>query len=174
MVLQKATTDDFERVRNFYWNLIDEMRGQTNTVGWKKGIYPSDAFLKESLEKGELFVFIKDELLCACVILNSSCNDGYNDVAWKHNYLSDEILIPHALGVSPCMQKQGIGTILVNEILQFAKQTNKKAVRLDLLGGNIAAERLYTKCGFQFVETKTMYYEDTGWTEFRLYEQNLF
>lgn len=50
----------------------------------------------------------------------------------------------------------------------------QKALRLDLLGENIAAERLYTKYGFEFVETKTMYYEDTDWTGFRLYEHNLF
>lgn len=35
MILQKATTDNFEMVRNFYWNLIDGTRGQTKKpYGW--------------------------------------------------------------------------------------------------------------------------------------------
>ena len=34
----------------------------------------------------------------------------------------------------------------------------EKAVRLDILGTNAIAERLYTKCGFQFVEAKNMFY----------------
>ena len=58
-------------------------------------------------------------------------------------------------------------------ILQYAKESGKKAVRLDILGKNAAAERLYTKCGFQFVQAKTMFYEDTGWTEFKMYEFDL-
>ena len=43
-------------------------------------------------------------------------------------------------------------------------------MRLDILGTNAAAERLYTGMGFQFVQAKTMFYEDTGWTEYKLYE----
>ena len=40
---------DFQRLQNFYWTLIDKMRGSAYLPGWEKGVYPSDAFLKESL-----------------------------------------------------------------------------------------------------------------------------
>ena len=46
-------------------------------------------------------------------------------------------------------------------------------VRLDILGTNTAAERLYTGCGFRFVQAKDMFYEDTGWTEYKMYERVL-
>ena len=46
-------------------------------------------------------------------------------------------------------------------------------MRLDVLSACKTAERLYTACGFRFVEAKTMYYEDTGWTEFKMFELNL-
>lgn len=36
-----------------------------------------------------------------------------------------------------------------------------------------AAERLYTCMGFRFVQAKDMFYEDTGWTEYKIFEQNL-
>lgn len=35
------------------------------------------------------------------------------------------------------------------------------------------AERLYAGCGFQFVEAKQMFYENTKWTEYKMYELNL-
>lgn len=35
------------------------------------------------------------------------------------------------------------------------------------------AEHLYTHCGFHFVEAKDMFYEDTGWTECKIFEMNL-
>ena len=62
---------------------------------------------------------------------------------------------------------------MVEEILQYASVNGKKAVRLDILGQNSVAEKLYTKSGIQFVQAKTMFYEDTGWTEFKMYEFNL-
>lgn len=45
MEFQKAAAGDFLRVRQFYWD-------QNDTIGWKKGVYPADDFLRESLERG--------------------------------------------------------------------------------------------------------------------------
>ena len=44
---------------------------------------------------------------------------------------------------------------------------------MDVLGACESAEKLYRNCGFPFVEAKDMYYEDTGWTEYKLFELNL-
>ena len=66
--------------------------------------------------------------------------------------------------------KKGIGKRVVKEILNYAKTEGKKAVRLDILGTNTTAEKLYTGWGFQFVQAKIMFYEDTGWTEYKMYE----
>lgn len=46
-------------------------------------------------------------------------------------------------------------------------------MRLDILGTNAGAERLYTGMGFRFVQARTLFYEDTGWTEYRLFEYPL-
>lgn len=63
-------------------------------------------------------------------------------------------------------------------MLQFQKAKESDFTRIqafywDVLGACRSAERLYRKCGFQFVEAKNMYYEDTGWTEYKLFELNL-
>lgn len=173
MIFQKASVNEFEYIKGFYWNLIDEMEEQNDKIGWKKGIYPTDDFLKNSLSKGELFTLKKDICLCACVILNSVSNEGYEGVPWSLDCHSEEVLIPHALAVTPKLQGEGIGKKIVEEILQYARSQGKKAVRLDILGKNEVAEKLYTKCGFKFVQAKTMFYEDTGWTEYKMYELNL-
>lgn len=57
--------------------------------------------------------------------------------------------------------EKGLGAKIVHEIFDYAREQHKKAVRLDILGMNAMAERLYTKCGFQFIEAKNMFYEDT-------------
>lgn len=173
MIFEKADRNEFTTIKKFYWNLIDEMSDVNEQIGWKKGIYPSDDFLMKSLEKGELFILKEDDILRACVVLNSDYNMGYVDVPWSIKCEADEVLIPHALAVSPNCQGKGVGKRVVKEILNYAKTEGKKAVRLDILGTNTTAEKLYTGCGFQFAQAKIMFYEDTGWTEYKMYEMRV-
>ena len=171
MTFQKAVPADFARIRDFYRRLIDAM--DQATIGWKKGIYPTDEFLLKSLGCGELYTLSDGDMLCGCVILNSESNEGYAGVPWTQELTPEEVLIPHALAVDPAIQGRGCGKALVRGMIDLSRSTGKKTVRLDILSGNDAAERLYTRAGFQFVQAKPMFYEDTGWTEYKMYELNL-
>ena len=173
MEFQKAAAGDFLRVRQFYWDLIDAMADQNDTIGWKKGVYPADDFLRESLERGELYLLTEDGALAASVILNSACNPGYDGATWTVDCAPEEVLLPHALAVDPSLQGRGLGRRLVRELFALARSQGKKGVRLDILGTNAGAERLYTGMGFRFVQARTLFYEDTGWTEYRLFEYPL-
>ena len=171
MDFQQAAQEEFFELREFYWALIDRM--EQGTIGWKKGVYPSDDMLRTSLSRGEVYTLREAGTLCACVILNSACNDGYEGVLWSRACKPEEVLVPHALAVDPAMQGRGVGKRLVARLLELARADGKKAVRLDILGTNRAAEALYRRMGFSFVAEKRMFYEDTGWTEYRMFEYNL-
>ncbi len=170
MRMRRANAAEFTGIRKFYWDLIDQMQGRQDTVGWKKGIYPADSFLQESLDRGELYVIDGADGPLACVILNSLWNEGYEGLPWRCRCAREEVLVPHALAVAPAEQGKGLGRQLVRELIGLAEAAGKKAVRLDILSGNLAAERLYTGMGFQYVATKALFYEDTGLTAFRMYE----
>ena len=45
-----------------------------------------------------------------------------------------------------------------------------QALRLDVLGTNLPAQKLYTAMGFQYRTTLKLFYEDTGTTDYLLYE----
>ena len=176
MTFQKASESDFHMIQRFYWDVIDNIhRNNVNNenLGWEKGVYPSDDFIQSSLIKSELYILTEKDTLLACVILNSEHNEGYNNCAWSIVCDSGEVLTPHALAVNPKLQGKGIGKIVVKNILNIAREEHKKAVRLDVLGACKSAEHLYISCGFRFVEAKEMYYEDTGWTEYKMFELNL-
>lgn len=51
---------------------------------------------------------------------------------------------------------------MIRKVIEIAEKTGQKAVRLDVLNGNISAERLRLGHGFQYVDTLQMFYEDTG------------
>lgn len=176
----KADIGSFESIRDFYWKLIEGIAERQEEVGWIKGIYPSDQMMTDALIKGEMYLLLPDETDDCCsesilgaVILNSDYNEGYSGIRWSVDCDPSEVMIPHALGVAADAQGKGVGRRLVDEIIHLAEQEGKKAVRLDILGRNHIAEKLYIRAGFEFIEERLMYYEDTGWTEFRMFEYRI-
>ena len=168
--IQALAPCDFHEVQSFYWTLIEQMQDVEFHPGWEKGVYPADAFLKESLAAGELYALRADGKIIAAMVLNHQCNDGYNGTKWNVEAAVDEITVIHALGVLPQVHGQGVAPQMVEAAIQIARAKQQKAIRLDVLGGNIPALKLYEKFGFQYHRTVQMFYEDTGWTNFLHYE----
>ena len=104
------------------------------------------------------------------MILNHECNESYRKFPWQTEAEDTEILVIHALGVHPDFARQGFAKELVREAIRIASEVGMKALRLDVLEGNLPAERLYPGMGFRYVGTLPMFYEDTGWKNFLLYE----
>lgn len=80
MLFEKAKENDFELIKRFYWELIDDIRSKNDKIGWKKGIYPTDDFLRASIANGEPYKLTDNDDICACVVLNSLSNEGYTGV----------------------------------------------------------------------------------------------
>ena len=59
---------------------------------------------------------------------------------------------------------------MIKEAVRIAGSQGLLAIRLDVLPGNLPAEKLYTQTGFTFVDSRNVYYEDVGWAEMDLYE----
>lgn len=59
---------------------------------------------------------------------------------------------------------------MVGFAVDYAKSNGGRTVRLDVLKGNLPANKLYERAGFQKLNTITMYYPDTGNMDFELYE----
>ena len=84
-----------------------------------------------------------------------------------------EVMVIHALGVNPHYAGNGYAKELVSFVITYAKEHKQKAIRLDVLKGNVPAEKLYSSMGFKYLCTLPMYYEDTGLTDYELYELSL-
>ena len=80
-----------------------------------------------------------------------------------------QLLVIHALGVHPAFARRGIAQRMVQYAIGTARPQGCRALRLDVLGGNVPAERLYTGQGFARRGTVRMFYADTGWTDYGLY-----
>ena len=97
--IKKARPEEYDKIRYFYYSLIDALEGTRYHPKWQRDVYPAPEELRAAVE---------------------------------------------AVGM--------------------------KAVRLDVLKGNLPAEKLYEGEGFTYVDTVKLFYEDTGRVDFKMYE----
>ena len=168
--VQRADQNSYEAVRHFYHSLIDSLSPEQRYVCWKKDIYPSPEFLRSAIDNGDLYICCEGEQIAGAMVLNHDYNESYHNYQWQTAANDSELLIIHALGVHSDFNGKGYAKAMVQKAIDIAKETDMKAIRLDVLTGNIPAEKLYQGFGFQHMATMQMYYEDTGWADFKLYE----
>ena len=173
MKIIQAEPGDYPKIREFYHSLIDALEGLEYSPAWKKDIYPAPEDLKEAVDQGWLYYAEENGRIPASMVLNHHYNDAYKNVSWSICPEPEKIMVIHLLGVHRDFTRQGMGKAMVRYALAHAKETGMKTVRLDVLKGNLPAEKLYESSGFTYVTTLPMFYEDTGWTDFELYEYPL-
>ena len=74
------------------------------------------------------------------------------------------------MGIAARWQGRGLAKKMVAHAIDDGRKKGLKAIRLDALPTNIPAHRLYLSMGFTYVGTIQIYYEDTGLTDFYLFE----
>ena len=171
--IRTATQQEFTAVRAFYHSLIDAMQTAPHKPSWQKEIYPSDAYLQQSIAQGTLYIGLQDGEIAAAMILNHQCSDGYQTASWRVTARPEEVTIIHTLGVHARFSGRGFGKALMAYATRWARDRQQKAIRLDVEEGNLPAEKLYQSLGFQFTGTMSMHYPGLGDLSFHLYEYPL-
>ena len=173
LTCRPAKTEEFEAVRAFYCEMTSRMEEYEYHPKWVMGVYPSDDYLREACENGQAYLACIEDRILGAMVVNQSLNEGYENAAWVTAAKPDEVCGIHTLAVMPDALHRGVGRFLVENAIRVALQKGCRAIRLDVLSGNLPACRLYESAGFQFVERRSLYYEDTGFCDFDLYEKKV-
>ena len=168
--VRQAQMTEYDDIVKFYCDLIDSMSNSEFVPEWKMGVYPTEQFLIDSISKQELFLAYFENSLVGVMILNHDSAPEYTNVKWHIDAQKDEVIVIHALGVSVSYQGKGIAKQMVSCAIDICKKSAIKAIRLDVLKKNIPAAKLYMSMGFQYITAVKIFYEDTGLTDFDLYE----
>lgn len=171
--LVNAASDDLDTIRSIYWELLDSSEEYASILRWKKDIYPADEDWLSYIAKGEMHLIWDECNLIGAVALAKSQPEDYRKVRWTVDARDDEVAVAHLLAIRPQYQGQGYATAVLQELVKLAKKLGKKALRLDAIGTNKPAQRLYDKFGFTNCGTEQLYYESTGLTKFVFYELRL-
>lgn len=164
-----ATESDVPQLRLLYNDIIDAMDASRWHARWRKDGYPADADLAAAARAGELYLCTVAGELAGAMVLNHAYNPGYDQAPWAVACPAAEVLCIHTLGVSPRMQRCGIASALVGHAAAIARAAGCKCLRLDVIEGNLPADLLYRRLGFEFRGAYRLKY-DSVCAEFNLYE----
>lgn len=168
--IRKARNDDYSAVRGLYYAITDGMLASGISNSWKHDIYPSDEFIKSAIASDMLYIGYENSIPASVMVINREYNEGYENVVWPSGIpMSDAVMI-HALGVLPEFSGRGIAGTMTRYAISEARMMGARVLRLDVIEDNKTAEHVYVSAGFVFAGAVSMFYEDTGWTPFRLFE----
>lgn len=141
MQIQCCLTGDVDNVFDLY---EDARRLQTarNMVVWP---FFDKQFLKEEIANGRQWKIIRNsDIACNWAITFTD-----KDI-WEEKERGDAIYI-HRIVTNPAYRGNNFVKTMVEWAKAYARQHNRKYVRLDTLGNNTRLIEHYTKCGFTFL-----------------------
>ncbi len=171
--IRTAELSDYEDVIRFYDKMIDDQKDLPYGPGWTKNVYPEYAWLKEMISAGTMFLGTEENEIVSAMIVDNHVGEGYENVPWSIDAAPGEAFEIHILAVKKEYGGHGIGKKMCRFAADHAKSLGGRALHLDVVKGNLWAQKLYEKFGFHFVAEAELYYEDTGWETFLMYEYPL-
>ena len=165
----KATQQDFERITQFYRDVISRTEDMAVFARWEYGKHPTDERIRDYIRSGAMYCSEKDGSILSAAAVTTQAED-YHGAAWSLPLEDDAVLVVHLLAVAPQWQGKGIARDTMGRIIGLGRTTGKQAVRLDALACNTPAQRLYESLGFQKRDQRRWYADNVGWADFFLYE----
>lgn len=146
---RKATEVDIPAITAIYDHTHDlEERGET-TIGWIRGVYPTEETAREALDADDLFVMEEDGAVVAAARINQAQVDCYARANWSFDAAPEQVMVLHTLVVEPAQKGHGFGPQFVQFYEDYARAHGCPVLRIDTNARNQAARRLYARLGYR-------------------------
>ena len=127
-------------------------------------------FINNAISKKELYIFKKQEIIIAGVVINHELSKEYGNINWIVEAESHETTSIHTFAINPNFRGIEIGKKIFNEIKENALKNNQKSIRLDVSDSNTGAQKVFEKLGFEYVDTIEISHYAAGKEKFHIYE----
>lgn len=164
--------EDLDVLTSLYVQAVKYLESHVNYPKWHSD-YPCRDSIRSCIQAGTQFICTENGCPVGAVVLNEEPDGRYEAVSWASSLQQGEYLVLHTLSVSPACYGQGIGSKMVALCIQYARKNGYKAIRLDVVPGNVPAIRLYEKMGFTYAGTADLLWGIEDIPLFDLYELNL-
>lgn len=149
-MVRPASAEDVEAVGKMYdaVNAYFERTINYCAPNWKKGVYPASADARRAYGEGSLFVRKEGERVVGSVVIDGSQHPEYRKIPWGFQGPDNQVMVLHTLVVDPDFRNCKVGEEIVRFAIEYCRNRNAKAIRLDTHYRNLPARKLYEKCGF--------------------------
>ena len=170
MRIEPATQKDLDAIIAFYDEVTERTPDIVIYARWQKGKHPTVEGIKAYVDEGSMYLYKEHDTIVGAMALTMYQGEDYHAIEWSQKVPDDEVAVIHILAVSPDKQGAGIGSEMICEAIRLAQSKSMKSIRLDALGSNTPAHRLYERLGFEYRGKQYLYAENTGWTDFYFFE----
>ena len=148
MIFRKAVIGDIDAIEKIYSDTHTLEESGKVTIGWVREIYPTRETAVAALDRGDLFVGVDDEKIVGTAVINQVQVKEYYDGNWEFPADDSEVMVLHALVISPDEAGRGLGKAFVAFYEEYALLHGCHYLRMDTNEKNVRARALYKKLGF--------------------------
>lgn len=112
----------------------------------------------------------KNDTIIASAVVNNEFPEEYEKINWLIKAETHEITAIHTFAINTDFMGFGIGKKIFNEIKENSLKRNQKTIRIDVINENEGAHKVFTKLGFEYVDTVETFHYAVGVEKFHLYE----
>lgn len=149
MIIRKAILSDISAVSEIYDAIHTAEEAGKTTIGWVRGVYPTEKTAEAALERGDLFVLEEEGRITGAAIINQSQCDGYETANWQYPAQDHEIMVLHTLVIDPATARRGYGKAFVGFYEKYARNHGCRFLRMDTNARNTRARAMYEKLGYR-------------------------
>ena len=113
--------------------------------------YPDKTSFVNDAENNDLYVYVENEEIIACISLCSKMDEVYMPITLKTKNQNN--LYIHRLAVHPDFQKKGVGKNLMDFAENYAREKLYKSIRLDTFSKNKRNLKFYESRGYHQLES---------------------
>ncbi|EEW52691.1 GNAT family N-acetyltransferase [Limosilactobacillus antri] len=173
MQIKQATAADLDVVCRFYQDVCAQQQNDEYGADWHWGVYPSQELLAARIENGMVVEGLVNGQVASVGVLTAGEDPNYRRAEWAELVPDRQIAVLHLFAVNKDFRGRGLAQQMLRELAKFAKDKGYAVMHLDVMKGNVPAERAYLNSGFRFAGELVLHYADIGDTPVHMYERKL-
>ena len=148
-MIRRATASDIPAVAAIYDKLHTEEEAGRATIGWIRGVYPTEDTARMALDRDDLFVQEEGGHIVGAAIINQTQVDAYSGGQWTIEAEDNEVMVLHTLVIDPDAAGHGFGKQFVAFYEDYARKNGCKVLRMDTNSRNARARAMYARLGYR-------------------------
>lgn len=155
--IRLAEISDIDLIYNFYKDVCRDLENKKYSPLWQIDLYPCIDDIKNHINSKNMYITVVDGNIAGSM---ATVNHG--------DYSSLHLFTIHS-----DYRNQHLAEGMIKKLFQIAEERSNSKIILDVVKGNLPAEKLYQKMGFKYIGEKSEWIERIGKVAFNIYEHTI-